>query len=206
MTKRQLIDEIIARNHSAQPGFLARFDANDLQDYLDHLCMTAEPRLQGDPHRYDKYFQDIPAVAVAEPPVAVEAAAVSEMLEDDDTPPDPGMLFQAEQDDGDLAATVSGGYEEVADPPEGLLADPPADVEAGQESPSGPPMTHREPVVRWREREEPQPARIVEPATTAAEDSSTPASGRPSAEAAAPQGQAVPPAVGQDEDTESWLF
>lgn len=63
MTKRQLIDRIIARNQTAAPSFLAEFEDQDLQDYLDHLCLAQQPRLEGNSHRYDKYFQITAAVA-----------------------------------------------------------------------------------------------------------------------------------------------
>jgi hypothetical protein len=56
MTKRQIIDEILTLNRSAEPGFLARFDDSDLGDYLQHLRLAQTPRLTGDASRYDKYF------------------------------------------------------------------------------------------------------------------------------------------------------
>lgn len=56
MTKRQLIDEIVSLNSTAQPAFLARFEDMDLSEYLQHLKNARTPRLSGDPHRYDKYF------------------------------------------------------------------------------------------------------------------------------------------------------
>ena len=71
MTKRQLIDQIITVNRSAQPGFLARFDDEDLRDYLDHLMAVRQPRLAGETHRYEKYFtapQAATATAVLEAP------------------------------------------------------------------------------------------------------------------------------------------
>ncbi len=71
MTKRQLIDEIVSLNHSAQPGFLAQFEHPDLDEYLRHLMVTQSPRLAGDPHRFDHYFDRNPAVAIAEPAVSV---------------------------------------------------------------------------------------------------------------------------------------
>lgn len=47
MTKRQIIDEILDLNQSADPGFLARFDDEELSDYLAHLRIAAAPRQQG---------------------------------------------------------------------------------------------------------------------------------------------------------------
>ena len=56
MTKRQLIDEITSINRTAQPGFLARFDEMDLDEYLRHLRHARSSRLSGDASRYSKYF------------------------------------------------------------------------------------------------------------------------------------------------------
>lgn len=44
MTKRQLIDQIIQINRSADPSFLAQFDPDDLSDYLQHLRLAQTPR------------------------------------------------------------------------------------------------------------------------------------------------------------------
>jgi hypothetical protein len=41
MTKREIIDEIIARNPSASPTFLAAFSEGELADYLRHLAAVA---------------------------------------------------------------------------------------------------------------------------------------------------------------------
>jgi len=58
MTKRELIDQILAANCTAAPEFLAKFDDSDLQEYLDHLYRARQPRLSGaDPRRYEKYFR-----------------------------------------------------------------------------------------------------------------------------------------------------
>jgi hypothetical protein len=62
MTKRQLIDEIMDINRSADPAFLARFSDDELTAYLDHLHSTERPRLQGDRERFEKYFADCPLV------------------------------------------------------------------------------------------------------------------------------------------------
>ncbi len=56
MTKRQLIDEIITANQTAEPGFLAQFDDSDLREYLRHLRWAKQPRLSGEGRKYDKYF------------------------------------------------------------------------------------------------------------------------------------------------------
>lgn len=64
MTKRQLIDEIVTINHSAEPGFLAKFDDCELDDYLRHLHLARTPRLSAEPNRYDRYFENCPTIAV----------------------------------------------------------------------------------------------------------------------------------------------
>jgi hypothetical protein len=56
MTKRQLIDEIISINQTAEPGFLCHFQDEDLREYLEHLQTARVPRMVGDAARYEKYF------------------------------------------------------------------------------------------------------------------------------------------------------
>ena len=82
MTKRQLIEEIITINHTAQPEFLARFEDTDLDQYLQHLRVLSKPRLSGDPNRYDKYFKpDKPAQEQESvPPVPVVQETQIELL------------------------------------------------------------------------------------------------------------------------------
>ena len=43
MTKRELIDEIIHRNPTAGPGFLAKFEDSELAEYLQHLQWVTKP-------------------------------------------------------------------------------------------------------------------------------------------------------------------
>lgn len=62
MTKRQLIDRIIDENSTADPGFLAGFEQDELDAYLRHLRQARLPRLAGDPHRFDHYFENAPTV------------------------------------------------------------------------------------------------------------------------------------------------
>lgn len=68
MTKRQMIDEILSENPTAQPAFLARFEDADLDEYLSHLKVLRTPRLTGDASRFGRYF------ATAQSAAAVEAA------------------------------------------------------------------------------------------------------------------------------------
>ena len=72
MTKRQVIDEIVSRNRTAIPAFLAQFGDEDLQLYLDRLRDVQTPPPVLDASRFDHYFEGCPAStadtdAVAEP-------------------------------------------------------------------------------------------------------------------------------------------
>ena len=44
MTKRQLIDQILSLNETAEPGFLAQFQDRELDEYLVHLTRAKMPR------------------------------------------------------------------------------------------------------------------------------------------------------------------
>jgi hypothetical protein len=67
MTKRQLIDEIVAMNQTAEPSFLARFDDAELSEYLTHLNRSRMPRLTGDARKYEKYFLNCPTIGSESP-------------------------------------------------------------------------------------------------------------------------------------------
>jgi len=54
MTKRQLIDEIMAVNRSADPEFLADFEDVELNRYLKRLRLVGTPRLTGHTPRYER--------------------------------------------------------------------------------------------------------------------------------------------------------
>ena len=43
MTKRQMIDEIMTMNRSANPGFLAQFNDMELEEYLHSLVAVHGP-------------------------------------------------------------------------------------------------------------------------------------------------------------------
>jgi len=62
MTKRELINEIVATNRSAEPEFLAQFADSDLRDYLQHLQELRKPKLEGNPSRYDRYWRNCPTI------------------------------------------------------------------------------------------------------------------------------------------------
>ena len=63
MTKRELIDQILNENQTAEPAFLAQFSDEQLHEYLTHLKWLKEPRLKGNPSRFDRYFRSRPVVA-----------------------------------------------------------------------------------------------------------------------------------------------
>lgn len=65
MTKRELIDQIVSENQTAEPGFLAQFSDEQLQEYLAHLKWLRQPRLSGNPSRFDHYFHNCPTVPAA---------------------------------------------------------------------------------------------------------------------------------------------
>ena len=67
MTKRQLIDEIVTKNQTADPEFLSPFQDEDLRRYLERLEAARQPRLAGDPHRFDKYFAGSAEAKAAKP-------------------------------------------------------------------------------------------------------------------------------------------
>jgi len=77
MTKRQLIDEIITANQTAEPSFLAQFDDSDLREYLRHLRWAKLPRLTGNVRQYEKYFKSRSRVSTPQP-AAVGGQAVED--------------------------------------------------------------------------------------------------------------------------------
>ncbi len=82
MTKRELIDQILTENPTAEPAFLAQFSDEQLRDYLAHLKQIKQPRLSGNPSRFDRYFRHSPPVS---PPIA----PARWRREDDDSKPSP---------------------------------------------------------------------------------------------------------------------
>ena len=79
MTKRQIIDEIIEINRSAKAEFLAEFEAEELDAYLQHLRAAQTPR-----ELYWKPKQGGPSV---QPQPADEEALVSETSLNEPTNP-----------------------------------------------------------------------------------------------------------------------
>lgn len=73
MTKRQLIDEIVTLNQTAEPAFLAKFDPGELDEYLRHLRLAGTPRMRRGMGRYRKYFDNCPRIAFTPaPPEALQ--------------------------------------------------------------------------------------------------------------------------------------
>ncbi len=65
MSKRQLIDEILVFNASAEPAFLAEFDPSDLREYLSKLVRCAGIKVRKGGSK--------PAPGVPEPAESAEA-------------------------------------------------------------------------------------------------------------------------------------
>ena len=99
MTKRQLIDEIVCINHTAQPAFLAQFDDGDLNAYLQHLRVIQVSRIQRAPSRYEKYFVSVSRGASA--PAAVPSySAGADDGEDLDAGGDVQLACESRSPDG----------------------------------------------------------------------------------------------------------
>lgn len=47
----------MSENRTADPSFLAQFNDEQLQEYLAHLKWLRQPRLSGNPGRFEKYFR-----------------------------------------------------------------------------------------------------------------------------------------------------
>ena len=85
MTKREMIDEILAINLSAEPQFLARFADDQLFEYITHLRVLSTPRLTGNAERYEKYFRNLPAIAGPRPQWRCDTEHAQEIAIDDQT-------------------------------------------------------------------------------------------------------------------------
>jgi hypothetical protein len=109
MTKRQVIDEIVAINNSAPPAFLARFSEAELEAYLRHLHLARTPRLSGSWRQYGAYSQESPPAPVRnvqpqyvhEPPAEADAATAPAATENADAyepaePADPAPQVKEE--------------------------------------------------------------------------------------------------------------
>jgi hypothetical protein len=97
MTKRELIDKIVAINKSASPSFLARFDDVQLDEYLAHLRVLETPRLSGSARKYEKYFRNCPTIHAPRPLWRTDSAAVEEIAAEElDGEEPPAEEFEAE--------------------------------------------------------------------------------------------------------------
>jgi hypothetical protein len=83
MTKREMIDEILAINLSAEPQFLARFADEQIFEYLTHLRVLSTPRLTGNADRYEKYFRNFPKSAGTRPQWRAETRQAEEIPADE---------------------------------------------------------------------------------------------------------------------------
>jgi hypothetical protein len=95
MTKRELIDEIVAINHTASPQFLARFQDDELDEYLGHLRVLARPRLSGNAERYEKYFRNCPTTQPARPLWRTDSERIEQILASDARSPQAAELEPA---------------------------------------------------------------------------------------------------------------
>jgi hypothetical protein len=82
MTKRELIDEIIEANPTADAGFLAQFSTEDLHGYLHRLDARLVPHLMGNAERFDHYFHWTEgaiseSLSVQAPPTEAPAVSVA---------------------------------------------------------------------------------------------------------------------------------
>jgi hypothetical protein len=73
MTKRQLIDEILSLNRTAQPGFLAQFSEIQLREYLGALRRAA---------RREQYVYQSAAVADSRPAVTMKLHGQGQLREE----------------------------------------------------------------------------------------------------------------------------
>jgi hypothetical protein len=83
MTKREMIDEILAINASAEPQFLARFADDQIFQYLTHLRVLSTPRLTGNADRYEKYFRNLPKTPGIRPQWRADTRHVEETSVDE---------------------------------------------------------------------------------------------------------------------------
>ena len=109
MTKRQLIDEIVTLNQTAEPAFLAKFDPGELDEYLRHLRLARTPRMRRGTARHRKYFDNCKTIAFKPaPPEALERFqnddAHMSWAEDSDTQPTPQTPFTPDLEPYDPAS------------------------------------------------------------------------------------------------------
>ena len=198
MTKRELIDEIVAINHTATPAFLAKFSDDDLDEYLAHLRILATPRLSGDASRYERYFLNCPTIPAPRPAWRTRAEPEPTPI-DDDLPEDSDesepehieclVATPAEPVETELDADEP--FEEQTDADEQAAAvaddDPPGLADVEEEDLDN---AEEQDLDEDEEPETPQeaPAPAAVPAGFAREQASAPL------------------AAGEEDDSESWLY
>lgn len=163
MTKRQLIDTIVSMNHTAEPGFLAQFADRQLDDYLRHLRTAKAPRLSGDPHRFDHYFDGCP-------PIALTASAVATMEPEDDTISLAPIEPIQEEHQGDLPAILDLNISEDALFNESYETPPAGDQRDEQLTAAEPPPSDPQPAGDPEEEPEPAVTTLAELAEKAKEE------------------------------------
>ena len=113
MTKRQLIDEIVAINRTAPAAFLAKFEDGELNEYLEHLRYAQEPKASVRIGRHERFFQPAARPVTIQPGPAQDSPASGEGSGADD--PEAMPLFESPPADTlaepALAATVRHGHE-----------------------------------------------------------------------------------------------
>ena len=128
MTKRQLIDEIVTLNQTAEPAFLAKFDPGELDKYLRHLRLARTPRMRRGMGRYRKYFDNCPQIAFKPAPPEVlqrfqnddTDVSWSLRLNESDQRPTPETQFTPDLEPYDIASEPEQGPQ-VPDQPEILF-------------------------------------------------------------------------------------
>jgi len=213
MTKRELIDEILAINRSASPSFLARFTDVQLDEYLAHLHVLSTPRLRGSAERYEKYFRNCPAIQSPRPQWRQTSGHVEDVVADEDDLDEGETDEQAVNDEAfldyaevdlqpaerqQLYVDVNNLPEDEADEvpdeefgedlPEPLTVSP----SAGAEQPDLPDLPD------LPELAEPEP-----PGTPDEDPEHAPAQPEPVTAAA---GEAGPLFTASEEDSEAWLY
>ena len=92
MTKRQLIDQIVSLNGTANAGFLSQFPDRELDTYLQHLTAVRMPR----PWAWRKggYEPDRPTQMGREAPEGPQVVMAAAPAEESAAAGEPGGFFE----------------------------------------------------------------------------------------------------------------
>jgi hypothetical protein len=137
MTKREMIDEILSINLSAEPQFLARFDDDELSAYLTHLRVLSTPRLTGNADRYEKYFRNLPRIAGSRPQWRCDSEHAEE------TPIDEQADSFAQAGPAGVAHPADAPLDPAPEPAAAADAQADAPAAAREECPAGPEQAPR---------------------------------------------------------------